>query len=57
MAPRVPEQEYDVEHHGDVFYIRVNDRGRNFRLVKAPVASPGRRELDGGRPAPAGGHA
>ena len=24
------------------FYIRVNDTGRNFRLVKAPVASPGR---------------
>jgi oligopeptidase B len=42
VAPRVPEQEYDVEHHGDVFYIRVNDRGRNFRLVKAEVASPGR---------------
>jgi len=42
VAPRVPEQEYDVEHHGEVFYIRVNDTGRNFRLVKAPVSSPGR---------------
>jgi oligopeptidase B len=42
VAPRVSEQEYDVEHHGDVFYIRVNDRGRNFRLAMAPVASPGR---------------
>jgi oligopeptidase B len=42
VAPRVPEQEYDVEHHGDSFYVRVNDAGRNFRLVKAPVASPGR---------------
>jgi oligopeptidase B len=42
VAPRVPEQEYDVEHHGDVFYLRVNDTGRNFRLVKAPVTSPGR---------------
>jgi len=42
VAPRVPEQEYDVEHHGDSFYLRVNDTGRNFRLVKAKVASPGR---------------
>jgi oligopeptidase B len=42
VAPRVPEQEYDVEHHGDVLYIRVNDRGRNFRLATAPVTSPGR---------------
>jgi oligopeptidase B len=42
LAPRVPEQEYDVEHHGEVFYVRVNDTGRNFRLVRAEVASPGR---------------
>jgi oligopeptidase B len=42
VAPRVPGQEYDVEHHGEVFYIRANDTGRNFRLVKAPVSSPGR---------------
>jgi len=42
VAPRIHEQEYDVEHHADVFYIRTNDVGRNFRLVEAPVASPGR---------------
>ena len=24
-----------------LYYIRVNDTGRNFRLVKAPVADPG----------------
>ncbi len=42
VAPRIAEQEYDVDHHGDSFYIRVNDKGRTFRLVKAPVASPGR---------------
>jgi oligopeptidase B len=41
IAPRRHEHEYDVEHHGDVFYIRTNDRGRNFRLVTAPVAEPG----------------
>ena len=42
VAPRLPEQEYDVDHHGDFFYLRVNDTGRNFRLVRAPVTSPGR---------------
>ncbi len=36
------DQEYDVDHRGSRFYIRVNDRGRNFRLVSAPVSSPGR---------------
>jgi oligopeptidase B len=42
VAPRVGEQEYDVDHHGEAFYIRTNDAGRNFRLVRAPVSSPGR---------------
>jgi oligopeptidase B len=42
VAPRVPDQEYEVEHHGDHFYIRTNDEGRNFRLVKTPVTSPDR---------------
>src|SRR5438445_213452 len=42
IAPRVHDQEYDVDHHGGFFYLRVNDSGRNFRLVKAPVATPGR---------------
>ncbi len=42
VAPRLHEQEYEVEHHGEAFYIRTNDNGRNFRLVRAPVDSPGR---------------
>jgi oligopeptidase B len=42
LAPRVQDQEYDVEHHEGSFYLRVNDTGRNFRLVKAPVDAPGR---------------
>ena len=29
-----------VDHHGDEFFIRTNDKGRNFRLVRAPVADP-----------------
>jgi oligopeptidase B len=30
--------EYYVDHQGDKFYIRTNDKGRNFRLVAAPVS-------------------
>jgi oligopeptidase B len=40
VAPRVQDREYDVSEHDDTFYIRVNDKGRNFRLVKAPIADP-----------------
>lgn len=42
VLPRQTDLEYDVEHGGDLFYIRVNDTGRNFRLVTTPVATPGR---------------
>ena len=37
IEPRKQEVQYYPEHNGDFFYIRVNDTGRNFRLVKAPV--------------------
>jgi len=42
MQPRQQDVEYYPDHNGDFFYIRVNDTGRNFRLVKAPVADPRR---------------
>jgi oligopeptidase B len=42
VAPREHEHEYDVDHHGDWLYIRTNDRGRNFRLVRAPLGDPRR---------------
>jgi len=41
MEPRKQGVEYYPDHNGDFFYIRANDTGRNFRLVKAPVADPG----------------
>jgi len=41
MEPRKQGLEYYPDHNGDFFYIRVNDTGRNFRLVKAPIADPG----------------
>jgi oligopeptidase B len=40
VAPRRHEHEYDVDHRGDLFYIRTNDKGRNFRLVTAPASDP-----------------
>jgi oligopeptidase B len=40
IAPRTPDHEYHVDHRGDSFYIVTNDRGRNFRLVTAPVDDP-----------------
>jgi oligopeptidase B len=40
LAPRKENREFDADHHGDKFYIRINDTGRNFRLVTAPVSDP-----------------
>jgi oligopeptidase B len=40
MLPRQEGHEYYPDHHGNLFYIRTNDKGRNFRLVTAPVADP-----------------
>lgn len=44
IAPRVDEQEYTVDHRNGLFYIRVNDTGRNFRVVTVPVDGGGREE-------------
>lgn len=40
LAARKENRELEADHHGDKFYIRVNDTGRNFRLVTAPVSDP-----------------
>ena len=42
LEPRKQDVEYYPDHNGSYFYIRVNDTGRNFRLVKAPVSDPRR---------------
>jgi oligopeptidase B len=42
IAPREEEHEYSVDHRKSHWFIRTNDRGRNFRLVTAPEATPGR---------------
>ena len=34
--------EYSIDHQGDRFLILTNDGARNFRLMAAPLSSPGR---------------
>lgn len=43
IEPRRHEVEYDVEHWGDTFFIRTNDGAKNFKLMKAPVGDPSRK--------------
>ena len=42
VAARTPEVEYDVYHQGAHFYIVTNEQALNFKLVRAPLASPSR---------------
>jgi oligopeptidase B len=40
---REKDHQYDVDHRGDLFYIRTSGGGcRNFRVVTAPVSDPGK---------------
>ena len=39
LVARKENRELNVDHHDEHFYIRVNDTGQNFRLVKVPVES------------------
>ncbi|GAA4214664.1 S9 family peptidase [Sphingomonas endophytica] len=41
IAPRQPGREYDVDTHGDTLFIHTNDTDPMWRLVTAPIASPG----------------
>ena len=40
VKPRAENVEYYVDHGGDALFIRVNDTGGNFRIVRAPLARP-----------------
>jgi len=40
VIPRAAEHEYDVDHRGNLFYIRSNKNAKNFRVVTAPVDDP-----------------
>ena len=54
VLARAPKTEYDVYHHGETFYIRINRDAPNFKLVAAPVTNPadtaGWREVIAHRP-------
>ncbi len=38
ILPRQPDHEYDVDHRGNLFYIRTNKGAKNFHVVTAPVS-------------------
>ena len=42
IEPRKENIEYSADHRDGLFYIRVNDTARTFRIVTTPVATPGR---------------
>ncbi len=42
ICPREDEHEYSVDHRNGQWYIRTNDKGRNFRLVTVPVGDAAR---------------
>ncbi len=41
LAPRRDEIKYYPEHRDGVFYLRTNDGAKEYRVVTAPVATPG----------------
>ncbi|MFK7755401.1 MAG: S9 family peptidase [Flavobacteriales bacterium] len=41
IQPRTENLEYSIAHFEDNFYILTNHEAKNFRLMKAPVSSPG----------------
>ena len=41
ISPREPDHEYDIDHRGNLFYIRTNKGAKNFRVVTAPDSNPG----------------
>jgi oligopeptidase B len=42
ICPRQDEHEYYIDHRNGLWFIRTNDKGRNFRLVTAAVDNPAR---------------
>src|SRR3989344_578710 len=43
IAARKPKVRYYVEHHADYFYITTNENAVNYRVMRTPVQSPGRK--------------
>lgn len=51
LLPRRQNIEYTADHHNGWFYMRINDTGRNYRLVKLPAAGGPLEEIVPHRPA------
>ena len=41
IQPRIQDLEYNVDHHGDRFFITTNHEAVNSRLMEAPDSAPG----------------
>ena len=42
VAAREDDHEYFIDHRNGLWFIRTNDKGKNYRLVTAPADAPGR---------------
>ena len=40
LFPRADNIQYAAVHHGESFYVAINDRGRNFRLIRVSDQQP-----------------
>ena len=55
VEPRRDGVEYSIAHQGDRFLVTTNDGAVDFRLMEAPLASPGREHWSEVRPEPPDG--
>jgi oligopeptidase B len=44
IRPRENDLLYNVEHHGDRLFIVTNENAKNFKIVEAPLTSPGKEQ-------------
>ena len=42
IQPREPDHKYFAAHRGGQFYLRTNDKAKNYKVVVAPVEHPGK---------------
>ena len=57
VLPRKQDVQYDLEHRGHSYFLRINDTGRTFRLVRGAREEPGEGAVEGARPRAARGDA
>jgi oligopeptidase B len=46
VHPRQQEMEYELFHRGDHFFIVTNDNAKNFKLMRAPVSDPSKKNWE-----------